>query len=113
VGIEGFCDLHRMPAAGGRGDPVHRLGPPVLAHHWRVLQGQGQCPVWGLFGVLLLLVIMAVRIDVLLSYYSNDLYSALQAAFQGAGAGDNKVRNSGIHGFWMAIRTGGCGSPTG
>ena len=46
---------------------------------------------------------MAVRISVLLSYYSNDLYSALQTAFAGAGAGNEAVRDSGIHGFWVAI----------
>lgn len=48
---------------------------------------------------------MGVRIDVLLSYYSNDLYSSLQTAFEGAGAGNAAVRNSGIHGFWFAILT--------
>jgi vitamin B12/bleomycin/antimicrobial peptide transport system ATP-binding/permease protein len=76
---------------------------------WRItgdyFKGPASAPVWGLFAVLLLSVIMAVRIDVLLSYYSNDLYSALQTAFQGAGGGDTAVRDSGVHGFWMAIRT--------
>jgi vitamin B12/bleomycin/antimicrobial peptide transport system ATP-binding/permease protein len=67
--------------------------------------GRHSVPVWGLFGVLLLSVMMSVRISVLLSYYSNDLFSALQTAFQGAGAGDNAVRDSGIHGFWVAIAT--------
>ena len=47
--------------------------------------------------------IVSVRLQVLLSYYYNDLYSALQTAFQGAGAGDEQVRDSGIHGFWFAI----------
>ena len=32
-------------------------------------------PVWGLFAILLLSVIVSVRIEVLLSYYYNDLYS--------------------------------------
>lgn len=76
---------------------------------WRVtgdyFTGRDSLPVWGMFGVLLLSVMMAVRINVVLSYYSNDLYSALQAAFQGAGAGNNAVRDSGIHGFWTAIWT--------
>jgi putative ATP-binding cassette transporter len=67
--------------------------------------GRQSIPVWGLFGALLLSVMMSVRISVLLSYYSNDLYSALQTAFQGAGAGNNAVRDSGIHGFWVAIAT--------
>ena len=39
----------------------------------------------------------------LLSYYNNDLYSALQVAFQGAGAHNAAQRDSGIHGFWVAI----------
>src|SRR5271163_4577672 len=76
---------------------------------WRItgayFSGRQSLPVWGLLGVLLLSVMMAVRINILLSYYSNDLYSALQTAFQGAGAGNEAVRDSGIHGFWMAIWT--------
>jgi putative ATP-binding cassette transporter len=74
---------------------------------WRVtggyFTGRQSVPVWSLLGLLLLSVMMAVRISVLLSYYSNDLYSALQTAFAGAGAGDEAVRDSGIHGFWLAI----------
>ena len=50
-----------------------------------------------------MLVMVAVRVSILLSYYSNDLYSALQVAFQGAASGDVRVRDSGIHGFWVAI----------
>lgn len=74
---------------------------------WRVtgryFTGRQSIPVWALFGALLLSVMMAVRIEILLSYYSNDLYSALQTAFQGAGAGNKAVRDSGIHGFWVAV----------
>lgn len=74
---------------------------------WRVtgdyFKGRQSVPVWALFGVLLLSVMMAVRIEVLLSYYGNDLYSALQTAFQGAGARNAAVRDSGLHGFWNAI----------
>ncbi|WAC91905.1 ABC transporter ATP-binding protein/permease [Mycobacterium sp. Aquia_213] len=76
---------------------------------WRITSGyftgRQSLPVWGLFAVLLLSVMLAVRINILLSYYSNDLYSSLQTAFQGAGAGNDAVRDSGIHGFWVAIRT--------
>jgi vitamin B12/bleomycin/antimicrobial peptide transport system ATP-binding/permease protein len=76
---------------------------------WRItgnyFTGRQSLPVWALFAVLLLSVMMAVRINILLSYYSNDLYSSLQTAFQGAGAGNTAVRDSGIHGFWTAIRT--------
>jgi putative ATP-binding cassette transporter len=74
---------------------------------WRVsgdyFKGRASLPVWGLFGVLLLSVVAGVRLDVLLSYYSKDLYSALQIAFQGAGSGNEAVRQSGIHGFWFSL----------
>src|SRR5262249_40828591 len=53
--------------------------------------------------VLLLLVLFSVRLNVLLSYQSNDLYTALQKAFQGIATGNVKVKQSGIHGFWMSL----------
>ena len=37
-------------------------------------------------------VLASVRINLLLSYQSNDMYSALQTAFEGGGAGDAAVR---------------------
>ena len=74
---------------------------------WRIsgdyFKGPESVPVWGLFAVLLLSVIVSVRIQVLLSYYYNDVYSALQTALQGLGAGNEQVRDSGIRGFWFAI----------
>ncbi len=74
---------------------------------WRVtgdyFTGSASLPVWATLAVLLLSVILEVRIAVLLSYYNNDLFSALQVAFQGAGANNAAQRNSGIHGFWVAI----------
>lgn len=77
--------------------------------YWRItgdyFKGRDSLPVWGLFFVLLLSVMMTVRVEVLLSYYVNDLYSALQVAFQGAAAHNTAMRNSGVHGFWMAIAT--------
>jgi putative ATP-binding cassette transporter len=74
---------------------------------WRVtgeyFSGRASVPVWGTLAILLLSVILEVRIAVLLSYYNNDLFSALQVAFQGVGAHNAAQRNSGIHGFWVAI----------
>ena len=74
---------------------------------WRVtgdyFTGAASVPVWTTLAVLLLSVIFEVRIAVLLSYYNNDVYSALQVAFQGVGAHDAAQRKSGIHGFWSAI----------
>jgi vitamin B12/bleomycin/antimicrobial peptide transport system ATP-binding/permease protein len=76
---------------------------------WRVtgayFTGRQSVAVWSLFAVLLLSVLISVRLDILLSYYANDLYSAVQVAFQGASAGKFAVRDSGIHGFWAAFRT--------
>lgn len=65
--------------------------------------GAASVPAWGTLALLLVSVISSVRIQVLLSYYHNDLYSALQAAFQGASGHNAAQRDSGIHGFWIAI----------
>lgn len=74
---------------------------------WRVtgeyFTGVDSLPAWGMLALLLLSVILEVRLAVLLSYYNNDLFSALQVAFHGAGAHNAAERNSGIHGFWVAI----------
>ena len=74
---------------------------------WRItggyFTGTASVVVWGTLSVLLLSVIVEVRLEVLLSYYNNDLYSALQVAFQRAGARNAPQRNSGVHGFWIAI----------
>jgi vitamin B12/bleomycin/antimicrobial peptide transport system ATP-binding/permease protein len=65
--------------------------------------GRASLPAWGLLAVMMLSVIASVRIDVLLSYYHNDLYSALQIAVQGVATKHVAERNSGIHGFYFAI----------
>lgn len=69
---------------------------------WRItgdyFKGRQSVPVWGIVGLLLLSVILVVRINVLLSYYANDLFSALQVTFQ-----PDSARMTGIHGFWMTI----------
>jgi putative ATP-binding cassette transporter len=74
---------------------------------WRVtgdyFKGRESLPAWGLFGVLMLSVVAGVRLDVLLSFYSKDLYSSLQVAFEGAGSGDQALRQSGINGFWFSL----------
>ena len=69
---------------------------------WRVtgdyFTGRASVKVWALVGLLLLSVIVSVRINVLLTYYVNDLFTALQIAFsQGTG------RSSGIAGFWATM----------
>lgn len=69
---------------------------------WRItgayFTGRQSAPVWGVVGLLLLSAILVVRINVLLSYYANDLFSALQLTFQPGAA-----KSAGIHGFWMTI----------
>jgi vitamin B12/bleomycin/antimicrobial peptide transport system ATP-binding/permease protein len=73
---------------------------------WRItgeyFTGRQSLPVWALFGVLLASAIVSVRISVLLSYYTNDLFTALQVAFAGGGH-DNAARTSGIDGFWASL----------
>lgn len=74
---------------------------------WRVtggyFTGRDSVLVWAWLGVLLFLVLISVRIQVLLSYQSNDLYSSLQVAVEGNAAGNAAVRQSGMDGFQTAI----------
>lgn len=72
---------------------------------WRITSGyftgRQSAPVWAVVGFLLLSTIISVRINVLLTYYVNDLFTAVQIAFQ---AGSNEaVRSSGVDGFWASI----------
>ena len=72
---------------------------------WRItagyFTGRQSVPVWAVAGLLLLSTIISVRINVLLTYYVNDLFTAVQVAFQG---GSNEAaRSSGIDGFWASI----------
>jgi vitamin B12/bleomycin/antimicrobial peptide transport system ATP-binding/permease protein len=75
---------------------------------WRVsgdyFKGRQSLPVWALLALLLLLTIVSVRMTVLLSYYTNDVFTSLQVAFQGAAGGRAEVMDSGIDGFWLSIR---------
>jgi vitamin B12/bleomycin/antimicrobial peptide transport system ATP-binding/permease protein len=69
---------------------------------WRItgdyFRGRQSAPVWAVVGLLLLSAILVVRINVLISYYANDLFSALQVTFQ-----PDSARNTGIQGFWATI----------
>lgn len=75
--------------------------------YWRItgdyFKGRQSIVNWIWLAVLLLSTIISVRLDVLLSYYSNDLYTSLQVAFQGGAAGNTEVRDSGVNGFWAAL----------
>jgi vitamin B12/bleomycin/antimicrobial peptide transport system ATP-binding/permease protein len=84
-----------------------RFFTPWGQQFWRITRGYFVGPasvkVWAMLGVLLLSVLLSVRLTVLLSYQGNDLYTAVQKAVQGIAAGDDNVKQSGIHGFWMSI----------
>jgi vitamin B12/bleomycin/antimicrobial peptide transport system ATP-binding/permease protein len=67
-------------------------------------RGPESAPVWGMLALVLLSVVTSVRIDVLLSYFGNDLYSSAQVAFEGIGAGNEQLKNAGVDGFWLAWR---------
>lgn len=70
---------------------------------WRVsgayFTGRASVPVWALLAVLLFSVMLSVKIDVLVTYNSNDMYSAMQAAV----SSDADVAASGRAGFWRSI----------
>ncbi|HWS92202.1 MAG TPA: ABC transporter ATP-binding protein/permease [Mycobacterium sp.] len=86
---------------------LFRYLTPWGRQFWRITRGYfvgaHSLRVWLMLGVLLLSVILSVRLMVLLSYQSNDLFTAVQKAVQGIAAGDDKVKQSGIHGFWISL----------
>ncbi|RDH76482.1 ABC transporter ATP-binding protein/permease [Mycolicibacterium moriokaense] len=74
---------------------------------WRItgryFTGRQSLAVWAMLAVLLTFTIISVRITVLISYYTNDVFTSLQVALQGLAAGSADVTDSGIHGFWVTI----------
>ncbi|ORV18404.1 ABC transporter ATP-binding protein/permease [Mycobacterium celatum] len=86
---------------------VLRFVTPWGHQFWRIsggyFTGRHSLPVWLMLGVLLLSVVIAVRLTVLFSYQSNDLYSSVQTAVQGIATGNEAVKQSGVHGFWMSL----------
>ena len=66
---------------------------------WRItgayFTGPQSVPVWLMFGGCCCRSSSAVRLNVLFSYQSNDLYTAVQTAFEGIAAGDEAVKSSG------------------
>lgn len=69
---------------------------------WRVtgayFTGPGRVRVWLVLAALLVSTVTAVRINILLSYYTNDLFTSLQQAFRADGSAE-----TGVHGFWAAM----------
>ncbi len=74
---------------------------------WRVtgayFTGPSSVKVWLWLAALLLSVIVGVRLSVLFSYQSNDMLTSFQVIASGVGGGDQAVKDSGKHGFWMSI----------
>ena len=74
---------------------------------WRVtgsyFTGRHSVPVWTVLAVLLLLTVVAVRINVLLTYYVNDLFTSVQVAFQGGSPERDQAKRTGISGFWASM----------
>ena len=74
---------------------------------WRItgayFTGVESLKVWVWLSVLLLSVIIGVRIDVLLSYYGNDMMTSFQVIAAGLGNGNEAVKNSGKAGFWLSM----------
>ena len=75
--------------------------------YWRItgdyFKGRRSVGIWLWLAVLLLSTMVFVRINVLLSYQSNDLFESLQMAFTARGEGDQSKRISAVHGFWVAL----------
>lgn len=69
---------------------------------WRItgafFTGPHSVRVWVVLAALLVSTVTAVRINILLSYYTNDLFTALQQAFRADGSAAD-----GVHGFWAAM----------
>ncbi|MBS9532676.1 ABC transporter ATP-binding protein/permease [Mycobacterium sp. M1] len=86
---------------------VLRVTTPWARQFWEIsgayFTGRSSIKAWAMLGVLLLSVITAVRLNVLFSYQSNDMFTAVQIAAKGAASGNEAVKQSGVHGFWMAI----------
>ena len=74
---------------------------------WRVtggyFTGRQSMVVWTVLALLLVFTIITVRISVLISFYTNDVFTSLQVALQGVATDKSAVTDSGIHGFWVTI----------
>jgi putative ATP-binding cassette transporter len=74
---------------------------------WRItgayFTGRESVKIWLWLASMLLLVIIGVRIDVLFSYYSNDMMTSFQVIATGIPGNNEAVKNSGKAGFWLAM----------
>ncbi|RDH76483.1 ABC transporter ATP-binding protein/permease [Mycolicibacterium moriokaense] len=77
---------------------------------WRItgdyFSGAESVKVWVWLAVILFLVLVGVRLQVLLSYQSNDMLTSFQVVEAGraaAEAGNDTIKHSGWDGFWLSI----------
>jgi putative ATP-binding cassette transporter len=74
---------------------------------WRItgayFSGPSSVKIWLWLAALLLSVIIGVRLSVLFSYQSSDMLTSFQVVASGVGGGDQTVKASGKHGFWVSI----------
>jgi len=74
---------------------------------WKItgayFSGRSSLKIWLWLAALLLSVIIGVRLSVLFSYQSNDMLTSFQVIATGVGGGDQTVKESGSHGFWLSI----------
>ena len=75
--------------------------------YWRItgdyFKGRAAVKLWVWLAGLLFLAMVLVRINVLISYFSNDLYSSLQVAFEATSAGEETMKADAIAGFWFSL----------
>ena len=76
---------------------------------WRItgdyFSGAESVKVWLWLGAILLVVMAGVRVDVLLSYYSNDMSNAFQAVAGGLSTNNEALKESGKEGFYFSMIT--------
>ncbi|MCF3938404.1 ABC transporter ATP-binding protein/permease [Gordonia sp. Z-3] len=74
---------------------------------WRLSRGfftgPGKWLTWTILAGLLLLTLLSVRLNVLISYQYNDMYTAMQGIAEGLVQGDLAARDSAASAFWRAI----------
>ncbi|OBI92593.1 ABC transporter ATP-binding protein/permease [Mycobacterium asiaticum] len=84
-----------------------RFFTPWGRQFWRITRGyfvgRNSVRVWLMLGVLLLSVLMSVRLDVLFSFFSNDMYTSVQTAVEGMAEHDAVIKQSGVHGFYVSM----------
>ena len=84
-----------------------RFVTPWGRQFWRItgnyFTGPQALRPWLQLAVMLLLVLLSVRLTVLFSFQNKDMFTSLQTAFEGGAVGNEAIKHSGIHGFWISL----------